>query len=344
MQSGAPPTVSVCVPTYNGAAFLADTLASIAAQTFDDYEVLIVDDGSTDDTLRIAEAHASAHDRVRVIRNPQRRGSSARNANECLTHARGQWIKFLFQDDLMAPTCLERMLDAGHRGPLVITRHDYVFEPDVDDMTRSQYESLPTLEATLPPEYADADDFCDAVLTHWCINFIGPTSSSLIHRRCIDRYGAFDPNIVTFPDLEYWIRVGSNEGLAIVPERLVSFRVHNRSISVGMRSATDARRYAFLLEPLAVRCKLARDADYAHLRARAHSHHPQSNPERTAHDLVFEERWHVVEARFKTRDGGKLAQWNAFVRAHPAVRAVVRDLDTEMSAWRRVKQFVKARI
>src|SRR5512133_2278738 len=133
------PTISVCVPTYNGEAFLAETLASIAVQTFGDYEVLIVDDGSTDETLAIAEAYRATDARVRIVRNAERAGSSARNANQCVRLARGEWIKFLFQDDLMAPTCLERMLDAGQRGHLVIAWHDYLFEPGVDAATRGYY-------------------------------------------------------------------------------------------------------------------------------------------------------------------------------------------------------------
>src|SRR6476661_6387292 len=115
------PRVSVCVPTYNGALFLGETLACIEAQTMPDYEVVIVDDLSTDDTLALADAYAARDPRVRVIRSAERAGSSARNANRCITHARGEWIKFLFQDDLMAPTCLERMLQAGRNSRLVIS-------------------------------------------------------------------------------------------------------------------------------------------------------------------------------------------------------------------------------
>ena len=74
------PHVSVCVPTYNGAAHLAETLASIAGQTYHDYEVVIVDDGSTDGTLALAEAYAARDARVRVFRNAKRAGSSARKA------------------------------------------------------------------------------------------------------------------------------------------------------------------------------------------------------------------------------------------------------------------------
>src|SRR3954454_5025016 len=197
------PAASVCVPTYNGSEFLAETLACISSQTLEDIEILVVDDGSTDGTLELAHQHAAGDSRVRIVRNAERAGSSARNANKCVPLARGTWIKFLYQDDVMEPRCLERMMDAGRRGPLVISWHTYRFEPGVDAETRAYYESLPTLATKLPGDFADAGPFCDAVLDNWGVNFIGPTSSSLIHHDCFERYGLFNPNIVTIPDVDY---------------------------------------------------------------------------------------------------------------------------------------------
>jgi teichuronic acid biosynthesis glycosyltransferase TuaG len=90
------PVVSVCLPTYNGGAFLALTLKSIAAQTFEDYEVIIVDDQSTDDSVALVEQYAASDPRVKLLQPSGRAGSSARNANRCVQHARGEWIKFIF--------------------------------------------------------------------------------------------------------------------------------------------------------------------------------------------------------------------------------------------------------
>jgi len=336
------PTVSVCVPTYNGAAFLAQTLDSIAAQTFGDFEILIVDDMSTDATLSIAESFVATEPRARIIRNTERAGSSARNANQCLRHARGEWIKFLFQDDLMAPTCLARMLDACQRGPLVIAWHDYLFEPDVDETTRRLYENPVSLETRLPTTYAGVDEFCDAVLDHWGLNFIGPTSSSLIHRDCLSRYGEFRGDIRTFPDYEYWLRVASNEGLAIVPERLITFRVHNTSISAGIRE--EFRRKAMLpLEPLLLMLQFARDPNYENLRRRALARRPPLDPERALRDAAFDARWLAGELRYRRRDDAPLRQWNAFCESHPEMADVLRDVDASMTRWGRFKQFVKGK-
>jgi glycosyltransferase involved in cell wall biosynthesis len=337
------PRVSVCVPTYNGATYLAQTLDSIAAQSFEDFEVIIVDDTSTDATLAIAESFAATDPRARVVRNAERAGSSAANANQCLRHARGEWIKFLFQDDLMDPSCLARMVDAGQRGPLVIAWHRYLIAPDVDDTVRRLHESPLSLETCLPTAHASVDEFCDAVLDHWWVNFIGPTSSSLIHRDCFSRYGEFSGDIRTFPDYEYWIRVGNQEGLVIVPERLVTFRVHNTSISAGILNA--ARGKATLpLEPLLLTLRLARAPDYENIRHRALARQPPIDPERLVRDAAFDARWLAGEVRFRRRDDALLREWNAFCDRHPEARDVLREVDATMSRWGKFKQFVKGRL
>jgi glycosyltransferase involved in cell wall biosynthesis len=330
------------VPTYNGAAFLAETLASIAAQTFEEYEVLIVDDGSKDSTLDIAEAYAASDARVRVVRNSERAGSSARNANQCVKLARGEWLKFLYQDDVMTPSCLEQMLDAGRHGPFVITWHSYLFEPDVDDPTRRMYESLPTLESVFSGCYATTDQFCDAVLTRWGVNFIGPTSSSLVRRDCFDRYGGFSPHIVTFPDLECWIRLGNNEGLAIATERLVMFRVHGASISAAIRDHRNPQRYRHSVEGLALQCKLARAPAYEVIRNRARTHHGM-DPEQAAQEPAFEARRRAIDVSFRTRDRTTRNEWQTFCAKHAEVQEVLQAVDAKMSRWTRFKQSLKAR-
>jgi len=338
------PEVSVCVPTYNGAAFLGSTLESIAAQTFEDFEVLIVDDQSTDATIAVAESYAASDARARVIRNAERAGSSARNANQCLRHARGRWIKFLFQDDLMAPSCLARMLDAGRqRGQLVMAWHDFVFEPDVDETVRRFYESPLSLATTLPGTAASADAVCDAVLSHWGVNFIGPTSASLIHRDCVARHGSFHSEIRDFPDLEYWIRVGNRDGLAIVPERLVTFRVHGSSISARIRDERRAHP-ALPLDPLRLLLAFARAPEYANLRHRALRRDPPVDPEQLLRSLAFETRWLAADVRYRRRTAALVEQWEAFCSQHPEMHALLRDIDASMSRWAKAKRWVKGKL
>lgn len=337
------PRVSVCVPTYNGATFLGETLASIATQTFDDFEALIVDDCSTDETLDVAERFAKSDARIRVIRNTERAGSGAANARNCLRHAHGEWIKFLAQDDLMAPTCLERMLEASARGPLVICWHDYRFEPNLDPAVRAWYRAVPTLASELPGDYADADTFCAAILRRPTTNFIGPTSASLIHRDCFARYGSFDPAFSLIPGLDYWTRVGTREGLAIAAECLVTFRVHDDSISGAIRRDPQ-RAFRASVQLLRRAVHFARSPDFENLRRVAAASSPPIDLEARARASAFDIRWGVIDQRFRKGDRWLIEQWDAFVAANPDVRALLDDLDTTLPFSTRLRQFIKRRL
>src|SRR5262249_59105555 len=98
----ATPLVSICIPTYNGSAFLRQCLDSALAQADADLEVVVLDDASHDGTVEIVQEYAQHDRRVRFHQNSENRGSVG-NQNRCIDHARGEWIKQLFQDNNLAP-------------------------------------------------------------------------------------------------------------------------------------------------------------------------------------------------------------------------------------------------
>ena len=104
------PKVSVIVPVYNVEKYLSATLDSLLSQTFGDYEVLCVDDGSTDGSLSVLKEYAAKEERIKVVEQSNRGASAARNA--ALDRASGEYIAFLDSDDLMHPQMLEVMLRA----------------------------------------------------------------------------------------------------------------------------------------------------------------------------------------------------------------------------------------
>ena len=109
---GPAPKVSVLIPVYNGGPNLAECLDSILAQDFGDLEILMADDGSTDDSMAIAAAYAARDSRIRHWKNPQRLGLTA-NSNACLRAARGEYIKYVHQDaKLLCRSCLRKMVAA----------------------------------------------------------------------------------------------------------------------------------------------------------------------------------------------------------------------------------------
>ena len=130
------PIVSVCIPTYNGSQFLKECIESILAQTFSNFELLIIDDRSSDNTIDLAEEYATRDSRIKVTINTQNLGLVG-NWNRCLEIARGEWIKFVFQDDLLAPECLEKMLAATALGkPIIYCDRNFIFEAQTPEATK----------------------------------------------------------------------------------------------------------------------------------------------------------------------------------------------------------------
>jgi glycosyltransferase involved in cell wall biosynthesis len=105
------PRVSVIVPAFNAAPFIGETLASVAAQTLDDWELTVVDDGSTDDSADIAARWAHRDARVRLLRQPNRGAAAARNTGFAASDAGAEYLLFLDADDSLEPSALEVMAD-----------------------------------------------------------------------------------------------------------------------------------------------------------------------------------------------------------------------------------------
>jgi glycosyltransferase involved in cell wall biosynthesis len=111
------PQVSVGLPVYNGERFVADALASILAQTWQDLEVIVCDNASTDRTREICEAFAARDPRVRYYRNERNLGASP-NWNRAFELSRGELFKWAAHDDVLCPTYIERAVAALMRSPM----------------------------------------------------------------------------------------------------------------------------------------------------------------------------------------------------------------------------------
>jgi glycosyltransferase involved in cell wall biosynthesis len=110
------PLVSVLVTVYNRERYLGDCLNSILASAWQDFEVIVVDDGSTDRSVEIAEDFSRRDPRIRFSRNPKNLGDYP-NRNRAAELARGRWLKYVDSDDLIQPACLTKMLAAAEQFP-----------------------------------------------------------------------------------------------------------------------------------------------------------------------------------------------------------------------------------
>lgn len=262
-------TVSVCIPTYNGRDFLDDCIASVLAQTHPVDEIVIVDDCSKDDTRAIVERFARSDARIRCFVNDRNLGLVG-NWNRCVEHASGRWIKFVFQDDVLGPACIERLLDAADDGvDLVGARRDFIFETPPSDALLAFYrDSQALIDGTFAGRTRLDAETCRAfALDLFGHNLVGEPSSVLFRRDCFARFGAFRPELIMSCDLEYWLRIAVHSGVAFVPETLSHFRVHAGATSAANHGHRQFRMHA--LDNLLLLRDFAREPVYAPLRAHA---------------------------------------------------------------------------
>lgn len=337
--------VSICIPTFNGAAFLNECLYSVRNQSFSDFEIVIVDDNSTDETISIAAQHAADDPRIRIIEYKSHSGlGGAGNYNRCIEHSHGEWIKYVFQDDLIAPTCLERMLKATNpENRFVACWKDFLFSSDTPHQVQDEYLAMHNLKSVFG-EYNQIDPttFCHAVLAHWQKNFVGEPTSMLVHRECFEQHGQFNPNIATFADMECWIRIGSHEGLIIVPEVLATFRIHEASMSGNIR---HARQYRAELERVLLWSNLAFSDKYASLRAHAARTDPPTDPIPKLLQMAEQARWLAIHAKNSQNDFTLLTEWESFSRRYPHISKLLPRLnEADPSMLARIKNYIAKQI
>jgi glycosyltransferase involved in cell wall biosynthesis len=209
------PEVSVVVPTHDREVLLRQTLGSILGQRGVDFEVIVVDDGSSDDTAEVITG--LGHDQVRVVRHPTARGlSAARNTG--VAAARGGWVAFCDDDDLWAPDKLARQLQAAAQ-----TGANWVYTGAVtiDDAGRILGSALP-----LPP-----DEVMRLLERYNPVP--GGGSNVVAHREALGRAGPFDVRLPTSEDWEMWIRLAKLGPPAWVRSPLVAKRIHTRNMSLA---------------------------------------------------------------------------------------------------------------
>jgi glycosyltransferase involved in cell wall biosynthesis len=204
------PLVSVIIPAYNAAAYIADTIQSVLDQTCQDFEIIVIDDGSTDATRA---AVAPFGQRIRL--QCQSNGGVARARNAGAALAAGSWIAFLDADDLWMPDKLARQLAAAD-APMVFT----------DRLNIGARGHLPELQSEVTPMHGG--DLFVALMRHG--NFITNTSV-MMRRQLFEQLGGFYTGLNGTEDWDLWIRVAERHHIGFVNEPLVKYRFHAGGIS-----------------------------------------------------------------------------------------------------------------
>lgn len=201
LSASVPPLVSVIIPTYNRATFVRQAIDSVLAQTYPDIELIVVDDGSDDDTLAVIRDVASA---LTLIQQPHAGVSAARNCG--VAACSGEWVAFLDSDDLWLPGKLAAQMALLQKQPEIQAcytdeiwiRHGVRVNPKQIHAKHTGWLFLPSLPR--------------------CI--ISP-SSILMRRQLWERLGGFDERLPACEDYDLWLRLTAREPVILLPERLI---------------------------------------------------------------------------------------------------------------------------
>lgn len=222
------PRVTVLMPVFNTARYLSAAIESILAQTFEDFEFVIVDDGSTDGSGEIAARHAREDSRIRLVRQQNRGVSAASNAGVAV--ARGELVARFDADDLSLPDRLAVQVDYMDRHPDVLA-------------VGSSFEVMDAkgrpLTVLYPP--CSPEEIEELLLTGHC-----PISnpSAMMRRSALERIGGYDTSFVTAGDYDLWLRMSEHGPLANVRDCLIRYRLIQTSLSEakGRNQREGARR------------------------------------------------------------------------------------------------------
>ncbi len=215
------PKVSVIVPAYNVSKYIPEALASLEKQTFSDFEVLVVDDGSTDDTVAVVQKFCQRDNRFSLLQKPNGGLSSARNYG--IRHAKGEYIALLDGDDIY------------HRDKIATHVARLYDKPDVGVV----YSASRTIRDDGKPTFISLSGkpvHSNPLLALLCKNFVGHGSNAVFRRCLIDEVGGFDENLRSWEDVDLWLRIAAMQKWRFFREKrvLCYYRVRPSGLSFNL--------------------------------------------------------------------------------------------------------------
>ncbi len=215
------PFFSIIIPAYNRAFILSETIESVQIQSFNDWEIIVVDDGSTDNTKALIESISTTDPRVRYIYQKNAERSAARNNGAI--HTKGNYLLFLDSDDKYAPNHLEFL------SQFIIQKQ----KPIAFFFTNVSYLTAKGIETPMIPEMQIGNEF-----NYLLLNPITP-SRVCIHRTILNEF-KFDPQIVIVEDLVLWVSIATKFPVFQVITNTLIYRIHEgNSVDLSRNSYLD---------------------------------------------------------------------------------------------------------
>ena len=213
------PSVSILVPTYNYACYLPEAIESALEQDYEDFELIIADDASQDDTEEVCRAYEKKDSRIRFVRHEKNLGM-VENWNWCLEQARGKYIKFLLADDRFNhPQALRRLVEAFANYPSISMAVSARTLIDENSQNTGRWNPLGAKDRII--EGAELRVKC----LEQCLNLIGEPTAVLFKKEDAGR--GFDSSFRQLVDLEMWLYLLQSGDLMYFHEPLCCFRQHS---------------------------------------------------------------------------------------------------------------------
>lgn len=232
------PKVSVCIPTYNYGRYLPEAIESVLNQTYTDFELLVLDDASQDDTESIVQSYVAKDSRIRYVRNSTNVGM-VNNWNRCLELATGKYIKYLFGDDVFSSSLLlEKMtaiLESDASISLVSSSRTII------DENSRQIDICSFYSSDIKKDGKEVINTCLLQLK----NFIGEPTVVMFRKSQALR--GFDTRFKQIVDLEMWFHLLEQGFFAYIDGPLCSFRIHDKQQTLKNKYDTEALDDGFRL-------------------------------------------------------------------------------------------------
>jgi len=203
------PDVSVIVPTHNRAHLVAEAVDSVLAQTFGNLEVIVIDDGSTDNTLEVLQTFSDS--RIRVIRQNNLGISGARNTG--IRAARGKYIAFLDSDDIWLPELLATEVPVLEERPEI-------------DIVYAKAQAMDAAGNPKPQTLGTTERFPGEYLRSMLYGFFGCLPTTILRRECFDSVGLFDESLKGRVDWDMFLRMSQYHRFRFINRVLARYRFH----------------------------------------------------------------------------------------------------------------------
>jgi len=234
------PLVSICIPTYNGEKFITQAMQSAINQSYHPLEIIVSDDESFDSTLDIVNLFiAKTNIPIKIINHKS--SSIGSNWNSCVAHSNGDYIKFLFQDDLLKNNCIEEMVKlavSDNEIGLVFSKRNFITEGNSDYFKEwvHQYGDLQSNWTEIQTIQSGKKLLKDINFLSSPKNKVAEPSSVLLAKFVFKKVGYFNTDLKQSLDYEFWYRVFKFYKIGYINHELSTFRLHEQQTTIKNKS------------------------------------------------------------------------------------------------------------